>query len=130
MNLLTLRRVAQTSDETFGVIIRDEVPLCITLEPEWWWNEVNRSCIPSGTYKCEPVQSPSFGKTWDIKVPGRELVRFHWGNRDDETKACPLIARRYSGNRFGLDVLDSKAGMEDFRAAQPWETFELKVINP
>ncbi len=130
MNLWDLRRVARTSNETFGVMVRNEVPLCVTLEPEWWFNEKNRSCIPPGTYLCTPVTSPNYGKTWEIVVPGRELVRFHWGNRDDQTRACPLLARRYSGERHGLDVLESKLAIEQFRGAQPWEEFELRVSDP
>lgn len=79
---------------------------------------------------CIPVDSLNYGDTWEIVVLNRELVRFHWGNRDDETRACPLLARRYSGSRQGLDVLDSKAAMEDFRRAQPGERFELRVTDP
>ena len=47
--LLTLKRVAENEDGTFGVLIHNNVPFCLTIEPEWKNNMKNISCIPEGS---------------------------------------------------------------------------------
>jgi len=46
---LTLKRCASTAKGTFGVLLHDGVPLCVTCEDPWNDNLPNISCIPSWT---------------------------------------------------------------------------------
>ena len=46
--MLKLVRVTTGMDGTFGVLIKDGVPLCVTLELPWRDNERSISCIPEG----------------------------------------------------------------------------------
>ena len=80
MKHFKLKRVAYIADGTFGVLFDEEIPFCLTVEPEWKDNQEDISCIPTGYYLCKRVQSPKFGDTFEITgVPGRDHVLLHKG---------------------------------------------------
>lgn len=94
--IFIIKRIAETEHGTFGVILDGNTPFAITLENRWYNNEPNISCIPPGTYFCKRVLSPTFGNTFEIMdVQDRTHVLFHWGNRDNDTEGCILIAEEF-----------------------------------
>jgi len=100
-----LIRVASLSDSTFGVLIDDDVPFCVTVERPWLDNERGKSCIPDGAYVCKRIDSPKFGDTFEVqKVKGRSHILFHKGNISDDSHGCIII-----GEQFGNPVLGEKA---------------------
>ncbi len=91
-----LIRIAQTPDVTFGVLIYNNIPFCLTLERPWLNNQRNISCIPEGFYLCERKQSPKFGDTFEVKnVRDRSDILFHKGNLSDDTHGCILVGEQY-----------------------------------
>lgn len=94
--MLTLKRVAYTESETFGVLIRDGVPFAVTLEEAWRENRPSVSCIPNGNYQCKRIISPKFGETFEVAaVPGRTHILFHVGNTHRDTEGCILVAQYF-----------------------------------
>ena len=48
MKTLTIKRIAEIEDGTFGVILDGDTPFAVTLERNWLDNQANVSCIPAG----------------------------------------------------------------------------------
>jgi hypothetical protein len=65
-------------------------PVCYTIELPWRNNEVNRSCIPEGTYVLKRRYSNKFRWHIEIKdVPGRSYILIHPANHAArELKGC------------------------------------------
>ena len=123
MSKLTLKRIAMTSEGTFGVLISD-VPFALTLERKWLNNQRSVSCIPSGEYKClrcsnspdyDFKNSPRFGNTFQIMdVPDRSHILFHKGNLDDDSHGCVLIGEQFGQLGSHSGILSSKQGFNEF----------------
>lgn len=130
MRRWTLHRVSWTPFETYGVLLRDDgFPVCLTLEDPWRHNQLNRSCIPSGCFEAIPYDAPTYGKTWDIIVPGRTAILIHAGNDEGDTQGCILLGSEF-GERTKLDILASKKAIDRFHTEQEWSDFWLEVRNP
>ena len=113
--LLTLKRVAENEDGTFGVLIHNNVPFCLTIEPEWKNNMQNISCIPEGSYTCEKVNSPKFGSTFEIKrVPNRTHVLFHKGNVETDTLGCVILGEQFESLNGKWAILKSGKAFDEF----------------
>lgn len=96
MRYFKIIRIAFLSDGTFGVFLDDDVPFAVTLELPWRNNTPFISCIPAGHYMCKRVKSDKFKETFEVqKVPGRDKIRFHWGNLDDDTEGCILTGEMF-----------------------------------
>lgn len=81
-------------DGTFGALLISTRYFCMTLEPPEYDNRKNFACIPAGQYECERVISPRWGTTYEIcNIPDRDLVRFHPGNKAEDTVACILLGQ-------------------------------------
>lgn len=77
---LILSRYKTSTQGTFGRIKLEDF-LYKTLELPWLDNKRQVSCIPAGQYECKIVQSPRFGRVYQVaKVPGRSQILIHWGN--------------------------------------------------
>lgn len=104
----------RTADTPFGVFgqlrmtYADASTDCwVTGEEQWLDNKPSVSCIPVGLYTCVRVQSPRFGATFEVSgVPGRSLIRFHWGNTEEDTEGCILLGRFYGA----IDRVDEDTG--------------------
>ena len=74
---------------TVGNLYLQNKEICHTIERPWLHNKPNVSCIPAGTYTIEPVDSPKFGLTYEVKdVIGRTHILFHKANRPSELQGC------------------------------------------
>ena len=114
MKTLFLKRIAFTSDGTFGVLIAG-APFALTCEREWLDNKPDVSCIPSGTYICKRVNSPRFGNTFEVMfVKGRTNILFHSGNTEDDSKGCILVGEEFGDVNGKAAVLSSKKGFAEF----------------
>lgn len=101
-----------------------------TLELPWLDNQVRKSCIPYGIYRCRKRWSKKYGHHWEVlDVDGRVLILIHHGNYHHDTLGCILVGRSLKDlNRDGLlDTTDSVATMNELRAILPDE-FELEII--
>jgi len=123
MKHFRLLRVAYIADGTFGVLFDEKIPFCLTVEREWVENIRNISCIPTGYYLCERVQSRAFGDTFTIrKVLGRKLIRFHKGNIEDDSHGCVVVGEEYGRYKGKVAVASSGRAFEEFK-------YRLRHVN-
>jgi hypothetical protein len=127
MTSLSLRRVASGMRGTFGVLLMDGDPICVTCEDPWNDNASGDSCIPPGTYRCVPHNGPRFSNVWEVTgVSGRSAILIHNGNSIADTHGCILCGDGF-GNLGGLPaVLNSVATLNKLRKLLPPE-FDLVV---
>jgi hypothetical protein len=80
MKAATLARSPSTDQGTFGRLSYGK-QASYTLELPWRDNARQRSCIPPGKYVCRIVNSPKFGRVYNVtNVPGRSAVLLHSAN--------------------------------------------------
>ena len=115
MKELVLIRAPSTRYGTFGMLMEDNVPFCVTLERKWLDNEVGKSCIPSGMYKCVRFDSPTFADTFRVdEVPGRTGILFHKGNIMDDTHGCIILGEQFEPINGVPAVRSSGVAMDEF----------------
>jgi hypothetical protein len=91
-----IKRVSSNNHGTFGVFLKDGLPLCVTLEETWLNNEKSISCIPAGVYEVESYSGTKYKEVWIVKnVPNRSAILIHWGNTEKNTAGCILMGRRF-----------------------------------
>ena len=131
MKAATLIRLEHGDWGTFGALVLDGKLLGPTLEPPWLHNHPNVSCIPEGTYLCERVESSRFRETFEIvRVPGRDRIRFPWGNTVNDTEGCPILGSFVGELRGRRAVLASKRAFTRFMDALEGErAFRLQIIS-
>jgi len=125
---LELIRVSQTDEGTFGVLLKDELPLCVTLELPWKQNAPNISCIPAGSYNVQSFYSEKHGQVWEIlNVPARSAILLHEGNFPSDSMGCIICAQYFSGKETA--IYNSVETIKFLRSVLA-STFTLKVLNP
>lgn len=131
MKNFKLVRIAYISDGTFGVLLDEETPFCLTLEKEWKDNEKNISCIPRGEYLCKRVDSPKFGDTFEVcYVPGRSDILFHKGNIEDDSEGCIIIGEQYHKYKGKISIKASRQGFWEFKErTKDSEFFKLEITD-
>ena len=113
MKTAILKRVVENGSGTYGVLIIDGLPCCVTLEHPWQNNEQNISCIPPGNYTLKRYESETHGPTWHVTpVPGRGTILFHAGNTLMDTKGCILAGSSYGSIGTHYGVRSSRAAIE------------------
>jgi len=106
--ILELTRLGTTDYGTFGALMVDHLPFCVTLEPRWIDNSPFLSCIPPGIYLCEITQLPKFGETFEIlNVENRTNVLLHAGNVEADTEGCIILASSFGKLGENYAVLNS-----------------------
>jgi hypothetical protein len=126
---LTLVRIAQSEQGTFGVLRDGAIPFAVTLEEPWRDNQPSISCIPTGRYVCKRVQSPKFGNTFEVtNVPGRTHILLHKGNLMSDTHGCILVAEEFAGTNAAPMIAFSKRGYDELMAKLAGhDTFDLEI---
>jgi hypothetical protein len=115
MKQFDLKRIAKINDGTFGVLLDEEVPFCLTVERPWLNNEVGKSCIPADIYICRRVLSPNFGWTFLVtNVRGRSEILFHKGNIMDDSHGCIILGEQYEPLGGRSAVLASGKAFDEF----------------
>ena len=124
-------RTPSIFDGTFGMMLDDIIPFCLTLERIWINNEKEKSCIPEGNYICRRVNSKKFGNTFEIcDVPNRSSILFHQGNLMDDSHGCVILGEQFellngknavlaSGKGFG-EFLERTQGINEFQLTIKW----------
>lgn len=111
-----LIRIAYLDKSTFGVLLQNKTPFCLTLERPWLENKRNVSCIPEGTYICHRVKSPKFGDTFEVtEVPERSHILFHSGNIVEDTHGCIVTGEQYEKLGGENAVLASGKAFREFK---------------
>ena len=116
---------------TFGALLIQEKPFCVTLEPSDQLNREFASSIPAQQYWAKKHYSPVFHHTYRIlDVPGRSDVLFHPLNIVEDTEGCIGLAQ-YWGKLYGdRAVLNSGRTFREFMVAmEPYEVFHLTITE-
>ena len=141
MKTLTLDRRDSTEyskNGTEGVLHFGEVKICDTLELHEEDNKPRESHIPTGEYLCKIVQSPKFGKVYQVcDVPNRGNILIHAGNYAGETElglrsdilGCILLGNGYGLLNYQRCILQSRATLKLFMESMNGLPFKLKIIN-
>ena len=116
---------------TFGALLIQEKPFCVTLEPGDLLNEEFRSSIPAQQYWAKKHYSPKFHDTYKIlDVPGRTDVLFHPGNIIEDTAGCIILAQYWGKLRGDRAVLNSGGTFREFmKIMDPYEKFHLNITT-
>lgn len=131
MTMLSVELVRLENSYTygaFGVVKINKGIFCCSLEEDSFGNLRNISCIPTGQYICERINSPKHGETYLVKnVPGRSGILFHPGNTIDDTEGCILLGshwEKFNGSRM---VLNSGKTFKKFMETAKGNRFVLTV---
>lgn len=124
-----LIRISSTTEATFGVLLEENIPFCLTLERPWLQNKRSVSCIPEGFYTCERVKSPKFGDTFEIvDVEARSHILFHKGNLSDDTHGCILVGEQFEPLGGENAILASGKAFAEFKErTKENNTFLLQI---
>lgn len=115
----------------FGVLRINKEVYCVTLEPPSMQNKSFVSAIPAGQYKCVKVDSPKYGKTYEVKnVPDRSHILFHAGNTSKDTAGCIILAQHYGKLMGNRAILNSGETFHKFLTIlYPHQEFILTIIE-
>jgi|TARA_Y100000310_G_scaffold202996_1_gene203258 hypothetical protein len=100
---MKLIRFAYFTDRTLGQLHHQDKTWW-TIERPWLDNQPNVSCIPTGTYPLERVDSPRFGpRMWQIsRVPDRTHILIHVANTADNVMGCVGLGTGLYGDLAGV----------------------------
>lgn len=127
--MIILKRIAENDDGTFGVLVKDDIPLCVTLEDKWEHNKRNISCIPEGEYMVEKYSGTKFKDVWMVlNVPNRSAILIHSGNLDTDVSGCIAVGTNYGTLGKKSAILRSKEALNKLRNELP-DIFKLTIRN-
>ncbi len=110
-----LWRFPSIKDGTFGVMLDDNLPFCVTLERPWVYNQKEISCIPDGNYTCRRIDSLKFGNTFEVtNILGRSEILFHKGNIAEDSHGCIILGEQYEPIMGKNGVVSSGKAFEEF----------------
>ena len=132
MTMVKITRIAtDPNNGTFGVLVIDGEPVCVTLEPYSRDNVNNISNIPPGQYICYRYSSKKHPNTFVVaNVQGRSGILFHTGNIDEDTEGCIILGKEYGkiGNNWA--VLYSKPAFKIFmNKLKNIKQFKLTIVE-
>ena len=116
--IVTIIRLEESSEGTFGVLLINGVLFCNTLEPADEENKVNVSSIPAQQYTCQLHNSPKHGRVFKVlNVPGRTNILFHSGAIAEHTLGCILLGSNISKLRGRRTLYNSGRTLSEFMHA-------------
>jgi hypothetical protein len=123
--IIELIRVAQSDKGTFGVLVKEGIPICVTCEDPWNDNKVGISCIPEGAYSVLPHSGEKYKNVWRLReVPGRSDILIHNGNSIADTRGCILVGKGFSW----ASITNSRETLDYLRGVLPGN-FTLQIKN-
>lgn len=137
-----LVRTASTDEGTFGTLTLGDGQQLYSVELPWRDNAPRRSCIPTGVYRCEEMNSPKFGRVYEVKnVPGRSAILIHAANYGGDTEkgfASDLLGcigpamklgqlPRKSDGKAQKAGISSRDALERLHAWASFLPFELEI---
>ena len=131
MKRINLIRLEESKDGCIGVLLIDNKIVCYALE-----NGLDEKFrILEGIYTVFKYKSPTYGDTYEIKVPGHKYVLFHWGNFETNTEGCILTGTE-TGTLYNKEtdyhvrsVLDSRKAFKKFMGFMGGEEKAELVID-
>lgn len=113
---------------TLGLIVHDG-GLIYTVEDAWLGNQVGKSCIPDGTYLCQPRQFYRGGyPAIEITgVPGRTTILIHKANTAEDVTGCIGVGTELGVLNGQLAVLKSAAAWQGFQGRYGQSEFNLHI---
>ena len=124
---VVLQRLTLSALEpTYGVILVNDTPRCVTFELPWKDNQPEVSCIPDDIYQVIPHNSEAHPNVWEITgVKNRTAILIHEANTVSDLLGCVGAGTSY----FNGGILQSKAAIVLLRTVLP-SHFTLNIINP
>lgn len=115
------------STVTYGILAKDLIPICLTLELPWINNKPEVSCVPAGVYRCLPHNSAAHPGTWELQnVPNRSDILIHTGNFAKDSKGCILVGQIFGATQPA--ILQSQAALVMLRNMLP-PVFDLQIVD-
>jgi len=125
--IVALIRVKSTETGVLGSLTLNGKELCKTLELPWKDNAPQISCIPVGTYECQPWDSIKFPNVWEITdVPDRVAILIHNANTPNQIKGCVAVGMTYGVFDGVQGVARSREALNFLRQTLP-PKFTLKI---
>lgn len=108
MQYFRLIRLSENVHGTHGILLNPALsPICHTLEPCWFDNAIDKSCIPPGDYHLVAHAGPRFKSALAVMgVEGRSGILIHPGNSITDTRGCILPGLSYVSPRL-LDSVEA-----------------------
>lgn len=127
MPTLNLTRTGKSSRGTFGKITdENNKQICLTCERPDNGNQP-MGCIPEGSYKVVPFQSPNKGRVLLLQdVPGRTMIEMHVGNTIADTEGCIIVGSLWGSLKGRRAVLYSRTTLDRLLTAYP-VGFQLNI---
>ncbi len=131
VNLKLVRLEKSPVEGVFGALLINNNLFCVTLELPDNGNKPKVSCIPAGTYKVAPFNSPKFGKTWQVTgVPNRNYILFHAGNTVADIEGCILLGEKFGKLKGRRAILNSAVTFTNFlKAVSAEKELTLTIIE-
>jgi len=127
MYLLLKRYIEETHCR--GDLFLNGTHICKTLELPDLDNANNVSCIPEGIYDLAPHNSRKFPETFRVlKVPNREAILIHSGNKLTDIQGCILVGLKFAGTGKATFITRSKDAMNILRRTLQLPA-ELEITN-
>lgn len=130
MKKVQVVRLENTASAVRGVLKVDGRIAGCTLERPSGGNQQNVSCIPPGCYQIRVVDSPKFGRVYEVQeVPDRSHILMHSGNTAADTEGCILVGGYFGVLSGGPAILQSRVALTSFMEAMNDEDAELQIVE-
>jgi len=129
MRVLKLERFFYGDSCTMGTICWGG-NLIYTMEDAWKNNAIGQSCIPDGTYRCEPriFHRGGYPAIEITGVPNRTHILIHRANTAADVQGCIAIGRDIRVLSGLLAVGDSSGAWGLFHPEWGHEPFDLVIF--
>lgn len=123
---MKLTRLKTNLNGTFGEIRLPSGKVISTLELPWKNNQRQISCIPAAIYQCDIVNSPKFGRVYQVKdVPNRSHILIHAGNWTKDTSGCILVGMSNNDTQ----LFESRKALALLMDELKGQSFKLEIIE-
>lgn len=129
METVYIHRVISNKNGTFGVMIYDNKPICVTCEDPWAKNKRLISCVPEGEYKVTKHNGDKYKDVWILNnVPDRSYILIHSGNTIRDTQGCILVGEYFTDFDGLPGIANSLPTLNKLRKKLPKE-FKIVIID-
>lgn len=127
IELLSLIRIRRFPAGVIGVMSIHNT-LVYSVEKPWMDNAPNISCIPIGSYLCRMIDSPKFGKVYEVtNVPLRSHILIHPSNFASQLKGCIGLGLELAGGLHQNGVLQSQKAVHLLEDEMEGKDFMLRI---
>jgi hypothetical protein len=136
--MVDLKRSLISDDGAFGILIVNNVPICLSLEKTF--GIFNKVVIPPGNHPLKRGYYYSGGyPTFEVEVQGSGIeegrthtrVLLHAANYEDQLQGCIATGTKFMWMRGKRGVGSSKSAHGDFmKAMDGIDKATLRVMNP